>query len=81
MLAIRPVPEAPVERAVSRRLRIKEQMLMIGPLLGRQNVGPCCHYALNNTEQNVVVGGKDNSTIAGEQNQHWGRGEKSFGHG
>ncbi len=81
MLANSPVPEVPVERAGSRRLRIKEQMLNIGPLSGRQNVDPCQHQALKNTERDVVVGGKGDSMIAGEQDQHWGGGEKSFGHG
>jgi hypothetical protein len=64
----------PVERAVSGRVRYKEQALKIGPLSGRRNVGPCQHHALKNTESNVVVGGNDSSTIAGEKDQHWGRG-------
>ncbi len=66
---------------MSRRLRIKKQTLKIGPLSSRRNVGPCPHHALKNTERDVVVGGEDNSAIAGEQDQHWGGGVKSFGHG
>ncbi len=81
MLAIIPALEEPVERAVSRRVRLKEQTLKISPLSGSWNVGPCQHCALKNNERNVVVDGKDNSAIAGEHVQHWGGGEKSFSHG
>jgi hypothetical protein len=81
VLAISPALEAPMKRAVSRRVRLKEQTLKIGPLSGRQNVGPCQHHALKNTEPDVIDGREDDSTIAGEQDKHWGRGERSFGHG
>ncbi len=81
MLAIGPALKVPVERAMSGRVRFKEQTLKIGPLSSRRNVGPCRHHALKNTERNVVVGGEDNSMIAGEQDKHWGRGEMSFDHG
>jgi hypothetical protein len=56
-------------------------MPKIGPLSSRQNVGPCQHHTLKNTERNVVVDSEDDSTIAREQDQHWDRGERSFGHG
>jgi hypothetical protein len=77
--AIGPALEAPVERAVSRRVRLKEQTLKIGPLSGRQNVSLCQHHTLKNTERDVVVDREDNNTIAGEHDQHWGVGERSFG--
>ncbi len=63
-----------MERAVSRRVRLKEQVLKISPLSGRWNVGPWQHHALKNTERDVFVGGKDDSTINGEKDQHWGGG-------
>jgi hypothetical protein len=66
---------------MSRRLWIKKQTLKIGPHSARQNVGPCQHHALKNTEHDVVVGSKEDSVIAGEQDQHCGRGERSFGCG
>ncbi len=37
-------------------------------------MGSCQHHALKNTEHDVVVGGKDNIAIAGEQDQQWGGG-------
>ena len=65
-LAIGPALEALVKRAMSRRLRFKEQMLKISPLSSRRNVGPCQHHALKNTVCDVIVGGEDDSAIAGE---------------
>jgi hypothetical protein len=56
-------------------------------LSGRRNVGPCPHCTLQDAgnmqdaDCNVVVDGEDNSMLAGEHGQHWGRGERSFDHG
>jgi hypothetical protein len=46
----------------------------------RRNVGPCPHCTLQDADQNVVVDREDDSVMAGEHGQHWGRGERSFGH-
>jgi hypothetical protein len=44
-------------------------------------MGSCQHHALKKTERNSIVGSEDNGTIAGEKDQHWGGGERSFSHG
>ncbi len=55
-------------------------MVEIGPLSDRRNVGPCPYYTLQDADHDAVVDGEDDSAIAGEQGQHWGGGERSFGH-
>jgi hypothetical protein len=48
---------------------------------GRRNVGPCPHCTLHDADCDIAVDGEDASVMAGEHGQHWGRGERSFGHG
>jgi hypothetical protein len=48
---------------------------------GRRNVGPCPHCTLQDADCDVIADGDNNSMMAGEHGQHWGRGKRSFGHG
>ena len=54
---LRPLPEAAMKRAGSRRLGLPQQLLQICPPSGRRNMSSCLHQALKNAQGNLLFVG------------------------